>query len=309
MKKTPPDPSRRGGYPRGMAKQRVCWNVNVGAEVPTGREDDAWAWVLGTLDGFLHAIRVEEAPRRLVLEARFDDFPADAPGSRLEVALGPDPRSGLPHLRVLQEGYHKANGYEYLMRWTQVYFGRLRDHLKGRPAEAASPLSAGQREERLAWAGRQTSAEALVRGLKPWGRPALVRAALACAELSLPVWTRAATEGGRGYEDLASGFGTGTGQAPPAQIEAARRWLADPSPEAARAARLTVDLARQLRFVDEELRDPAGAPFALALEASYCCARAVAEDPEEEALVAVQAVSLLGLEPLPAILEALRTGA
>jgi hypothetical protein len=49
--------------------------------------------------------------------------------------------------------------------------------------------------------GRQASAEALVQGLKPWGRPAL-----------------------------------------------------------ARAARLTADLTRQLRFVDEELRDPAGGP-------------------------------------------------
>lgn len=159
------------------------------------------------------------------------------------------------------------------------------------------------------------------RGLEAWVRavaiaaPVLgVRAALAAAEVALPVWTAAAKSKPEGFADVAGMLGPSTG-APPAKVLAAvRTWLGGPSPKRRDKAFETLDASAQLRFTDKDLGDQSGSTYTLALEAARSAVHAIDDTKGTEAALATVAAldairgrdKALAPEKVAAVAEAIR---
>jgi uncharacterized protein YndB with AHSA1/START domain len=178
-----------------------------------------------------------EPPRRILELWRSKDFPDDAPDAVLQVFFEPHGEGSFVHVR--QWAYAKAKGrpldYETMMFWSQKVIDALRKHFaaRGDAPAVARPAPSGEQKKRLdAWIGgprsgaewrshlialaahdteatwwnsrsvEQKGLEAWVRGLAPFGEAVLVRASVAAARVSLPVWEAAEDTKPESFEDV-----------------------------------------------------------------------------------------------------------
>lgn len=304
--------------------------------------------------GFAKGSIVELEPPRRVLELwRSKDFPKDAPDSVLQVFFEPR-KAGGAFIHVKQWAYEKAKGrpldYETMMFWSQKILNAFRTHFRARdeppPVPIAAPegaaakklgawlgakrtgsewrahlteLAEANTKKRAWWRSKSPEAkglEAWVRGLAPFGDTALVRACVAAARTTLPVWAEAEQTKPELFEDVVSGFDR-EGGGPPAQIiEAVEQWLRVPSTKNRRAATGTLDPTAQLRYSDKQMGDLSASRWLYALASARCAAYALEDDakPTKEApLAAVCALEAIRKDPkvvadeeLTAVCEAIR---
>ena len=311
-------------------------------EAAVGQERAVWG-------GWARSRVVElDPPRRLVEEWRSKDFPGGAGDARLETEIV-EAEGGVSLRLVIQAPFPPGGlGYATMMWFQSKMLAAYREHFTERrqpPAKAPPPPTGEAREALVAWLGAartpaewtahlttlgsasrargwwrsrlpvQKGLEAWVRGLAPWGPPALVRAAIGAAKSSASVWDEAARARPEGFEDVVSGFAR-EGGAPPAEtLAAAAAWLAEPSTGKRAAAEGTLDPTAQLRFTDRDLGDLFDKRWLYALEAARSAVHAIGGKADvEAALAGVAALEATRAEPkaisdaeLAKVCEAIRT--
>lgn len=309
----------------------------------------AWAIDGGRVKG---TWLVLDRPTSIRTSYRDRRHPTGTPDATVDIRIAPRDGGGAMLTLIHADFQPPKNGYDTMMWWTQTVFDGLRAVLAERSGPAPltpaapprgslavtlraflggdTPLSTEAWTERLTavaakdadeprwWKATDAALAGLqlwIRELAHWGQPVLVRAAVAVAEVALPTWQEAERTRPEGFDDLAS-FGGGEGEAPPAQIEAVRAWLAMPGPTEQAAVKRTTNVTRQLRFTDEDLGDLSSMRWAYALEASYAAALSVADpgsgEAELAALCAAEALAPSGEASIPgsavaAVAEAVRS--